>query len=68
MDLAIGCGGLTALHEHWKSEEHQLRETWLRLQLGMPLVNENCAKASPWEQKRLQAKVVGLGDVHLALA
>ena len=44
------------------------RSIKLRLQLGMPLVIRNCAEASPGEQKRQRAKVVGSADVHPELA
>ena len=59
---------LTALHERWKSEEHQLREIKLRLQLGMPLVNNNAVGASPREQKRQISKVVVSVDMHMESA
>ena len=50
--LTLGRRGLTALDEHWKSVDYQLREIKLRRQLDRPLVNKNCVQASRREQRR----------------
>ena len=65
MDLLIAKRGLSTLHEHWKTEEHQLREIKLRLQLDMPLLNKSCKPVSPAEGRRQRQLVEGSGPVHL---
>ena len=63
--LTIGWRGLTALHEHWRSDGQQLQLINLRLPMGKRLVNKNWVEASPREQKRQREKVVGSVDAKL---
>ena len=67
MDLQFFSPGLTSLHKHWTSAEHQLLAIKYRLQHDEPLVNKSCEVSSKKECEQQKILVAGMTPVHLEL-
>ena len=57
--------GFYNLHDHWKSENHQLVEIQYRLAYGLPLLNRACKPAGAAECAKRKALVARLPPVTI---